>query len=197
MGRIDVMIDIEMMGGGKDAAVASIAACRFDRFGPAPSFEDVKRDGFSCAVRRQSCFNVGLTADGGTIDWWLEQSEVARRALLENQIPLRDALSKLRKYLLNQVDGDAKRLLVWAKPAAGDLVVLDSAYQAIDSISPWIFKNRRCLSTLKHELAPAVSRWPSDDLPKDLKHVAIWDVYDQILDAQAVCAVLARLLPAA
>lgn len=187
------MTDIEMMGDGHNAVICSIAACPFTRLGPAPGWEDVRRDGFDCAVRMQSGLNAGMIISGGTIEWWLKQSEAARMALLKDPKPLREALSLFRKYLMNLVEGDSKRLVIWAKPAAGDLVVLQTAYEAIGSIAPWLGKNRRCLSTLKGELAPAVPRWPSEDLPTDLRHVALWDVYGQILDAQAACAVLEKI----
>lgn len=189
---MDVMIDIEMMGEGPEAAICAIAACPFERLGGEdPTWDRALADGWQTAVAVQSAQNAGMNVSGKTISWWLGQSDVARAALLESPQPLREALSELRKRLLNAAGGGNKNLVVWAKPAAADFVVLESAYRLTGSQEPWLGRNRRCLSTLRHELRGI--DWPSDRQDKSNAHIALYDVWLQILDARAACAALARL----
>lgn len=182
---MDVMIDLELMGNDSDGAVVSIGACPFWRDRNMPSWADVQQYGFQVQVSLQSAINAGGTVTGKSVAFWLKQSDKARLKLLDDPKPLKDALSMTRAYLMSCVDGNHKDLVVWSKPASGDLVILANAFKSVGKPEPWLGKNKRCLSTLKQEIAGI--DWISREarlIDPDLVHVALFDCWLQILDTK-------------
>lgn len=131
------MVDVETIGQGPRAALASVGWCLFD-------VERAHAPGHAGKVNvlLSSSTNAGLEADGATVEWWLRQSEEARAALLDPEpVPLVEALRAVSSAL-----SPAK--YVWAKPPQFDLVILRSAYRALGKRPPWHPRQERCLRTL-------------------------------------------------
>lgn len=192
--RIDVMLDIEAMGGDHDGAVVKIGACTFPRQGPLPTWEQARETGFDMSIQLQSCLNAGLKVQGRTVEWWLTQAEEARQDLLRDPKPLTDVLSAFRAWL-HGLTGGPRGVVVWAKPAKFDCTLVEAAYQAIGKPAPWLKTNVRCLPSLMRELP--VKKWPSRDVDCPVKHIALADAYRQTFDARLALDLLATIKRAA
>ena len=148
--RPHLMIDLETMGNGHDAAIAAIGAAVFDPLDAAwrgPTF--YFRVDFADAFRHGA-------ADGGTVAWWLRQSEAARMALLPpsgHKAPkLAEALGFLAAfYAQAAADGGWKRgeMPVWSHGASFDIVILESALRACGLAEPWRFSAVRDTRTIQ------------------------------------------------
>lgn len=184
---MDVMIDLELMGDGPTGAIVSIGALPFERTGPLPSWGEAQARGFEVRVGLQSSINAGGRISGKAVEFWLRQSDEARLRLLQDTLPLKDALSATRSFLMKAAGDNHKELVVWSKPAAGDLVILAEAYRSFGKPAPWLGKNRRCLSTLKMEAG--IDDWLSNEAKREhpeLVHIALFDCWLQVLDARQV-----------
>lgn len=86
---IDVTVDLETCALCPTAAVMSIAAVAWKRYGKeTPFFEDgdgvLRNPTFSAHVDLRSMFINGFTFDKSTSEWWANQSDEAKAALLDN-----------------------------------------------------------------------------------------------------------------
>lgn len=72
--RDRVMVDIETLGVEPGAAIVSIGAVRFGPGGLGETFER--------SIDLKSCEFRGLQIDAETLEWWLNQGEVAREQLI-------------------------------------------------------------------------------------------------------------------
>lgn len=165
-----VMIDLETMSTAHDAAIVQIGACTLD---------GEKR--FLCNVSLQSSTNAGLRVDGGTVEWWLTQSDEARASLRENRVSLVNALERFNVWVFNL---RAPLTEIWSFPASFDLVILANAYRACAAKAPWGHRQPRCAHTLL-SLCPTVER----SIP-ECKHNALSDALAQAADVLACKAVL-------
>jgi len=162
--QVEVMLDLETMGIGPNAAIVSIGAVLFDSDGI------VKQ--FSLSNTLASGMEAGV-ADAATILWWLTQSEEAKRESLSGASHLVDSLVAFSQ-LLSQYEVTA----VWGNGASFDNVILASAYRAAGVLLPWPFYLDRCFRTLKEESPPLVGFEPGISLTP---HVALDDAMWQYL----------------
>lgn len=138
-----VMIDLETVGTGANAAIAAIGAQRFGA-------TRLLGKGFYRRVNIDSAVKLGLTADTETLLWWLRQDErVARELFIGPRSELATVLRELAFWL-----GSFGKLVteaeVWGNGAGFDLPILASAYRAAGLTVPWKFYNERCYRTLKN-----------------------------------------------
>lgn len=177
---LDVMLDLETMGNGPQAAIVAIGAVEFD-----PAAQEIGRS-FYRVVDLASSVRAGGVMDAGTVMWWLGQSDEARRALLATDtVTLNEALREF--YDWAGVCAHWKDLRVWGNGAAFDNVILASAYRACGLQLPWQFWNDRCYRTLK-ALHPGVT------VPREgVHHNALDDATHQ---AKHLLAILAAQQPA-
>ena len=129
----NIMLDLETMGTGSDAAIIAIGAVRFDT--------SVK-DSFYKVVDLQSSLDCGLSMSSDAILWWLKQEDKARQAITAEGVPLRNALLDFSKW----VGEDA---LIWGNGATFDNVILANAYEKSAIERPWHYSANRCYRTLK------------------------------------------------
>lgn len=122
---MEVMIDLETMGMGPDAAIISIGAVKFDLK------EKRLGDEFYTVVDLESSLAAGGTVTAGTILWWMGQEDAAREEFTAEDaglgaVNIRVALFNFHSFFhtFNPVDGG-----VWGNGAAFDNVVLANAYQ--------------------------------------------------------------------
>jgi hypothetical protein len=169
-----VMIDIETMGIGNEAAIIAIGATRFDPW-------DLRKidDGFYIRVDLASSVNAGMKMDASTINWWLaEERAAARTSLLKDgATPLFEALDGFREWF-----GDDKP--TWGNGATFDNVIMRNAFKLVGIECPWGFRNDRCYRTL-------VGTFPKlkiDDMPDGIGHNAYHDALWQTFMLQAVFA---------
>lgn len=167
-----IMLDLETMGNGNNAAIVAIGACSFD-----PYDASVEIQPYYQRITLQSSVDFGLKMDASTVLWWMQQKDAAKIATFDGQaMPLGDALWAFSKW----VGGD---YCVWGNGATFDNVIIRSAFAACKLEPPWKFFNDRCYRTLKALV----------DIPyvfEGTKHFALDDAISQAKHLQKIYAKL-------
>lgn len=130
-----VMLDLETMGNGTNAAIIAIGAARFDA--------EKITDEFYTVIDLASSISAGLEMDASTVLWWMKQSDDARKQFERDGVQLNDAL----KQFADWIGADAE---VWGNGAAFDNAILSNAYRKCGIEQPWKFWNNRCYQTVKN-----------------------------------------------
>lgn len=142
----DVMLDLETMGTGPNAAIIAIGAVEFD-----VKSGELGRE-FYNTVSLQSAVESGGAIDASTVIWWMDQSDAARAEFKRTGIHITDALVNFSTWLGGCGLTSSRR--VWGNGAAFDNVILASAYRASGFDVPWEFWNDRCYRTIRAILPP-------------------------------------------
>jgi hypothetical protein len=154
-----LMIDIEGLGTGPDAAILTIAAQSFDPFGT--GYYDRH---YYARITLESQENRRIQDD--TLAWWATQPEAQAEAFAEdNRVPLDQALDELYK-LAWQHD------YIWAQGPTYDINILEHAYKSYNKTQPWQFYRIRDSRTV-------LSLWPGRPVPPTSHH-ALEDTRKQI-----------------
>ena len=154
-----LMIDIEGLGTGPDAAILTIAAQSFDPFGT--GYYDRH---YYARITLESQENRRIQDD--TLAWWATQPKAQEEAFAEdNRIPLDQALDELYR-LAWQHD------YIWAQGPTYDINILEHAYKSYNKTQPWQFYRIRDSRTV-------LSLWPERPVPPTSHH-ALEDTRKQI-----------------
>ncbi len=134
-----VMLDLETMGLGTDAAIISIGAVRMDLE------KGILGGVFYRSVNLKSVVRGGGKLEAETVMWWLQQSEEARKALTgDDSVLIEVALKEFADWMREHpVEG------LWGNGAAFDNVVLEGAYLRLSRTPPWTYKMNRCYRTMR------------------------------------------------
>lgn len=144
----NIMIDLETMDTRPTAAIVAIGAVAFD---PATGRVDTE-NGFYSAVDLQSALDAGLTVNGSTISWWLNQSDDARKGVTTFPRHINGVLLELSRWIHDYecatypVEAEVD---VWGNGADFDNVILTNAYHSLHLVLPWDKYHNRCYRTLK------------------------------------------------
>jgi exodeoxyribonuclease VIII len=141
----EVMLDLETMGTGPDAAIVAIGAVAFDI-----DTALISPRSFYVRVNLRYAVGAGGVMDAETVIWWLQQSAEARQEITREDLeqrPLVNALLNFRNWLKAEANGADSR--VWGNGAALDNVILRRAYQRLPMDAPWSHWNDRCYRTIK------------------------------------------------
>lgn len=133
-----VMLDLETMGNGPNAAIIAIGACEFGPAGIGRTFYEI--------VSLESSVLCGGVIDASTVLWWMKQSDAARSAFERPGVTLPLALSRFTAWIAPDSE-------VWGNGAAFDNVILASAYRRLNVEPPWKFWNDCCYRTVKKRSA--------------------------------------------
>ena len=133
-----VMLDLETMGNGPNAAITAIGAVKFD-----PDKGEIVET-FYFKVNLESSVKCGGVIDASTIIWWLGQNEEARAEMQKEGEHINLSLDRFRMWL-----GDNGQTRIWGNGAAFDNVILASAYKNSGLTVPWKFIGDRCYRTVK------------------------------------------------
>lgn len=167
---MQIMLDIETMGNGSQAAIIAVGAVAFDINGVHAKFYA------QCTL--ESSVKAGLVMDTSTVLWWLRQSEQARAAFEYNEKadPLSEALMGFSVFCWeNQVSG------MWGNGATFDNVIMSNAYKLTGLEQPWKFWHDRCYRTVK-------SMYPDVELVRTgTHHNAVDDAESQALHLIDIC----------
>ncbi|MEE9355205.1 MAG: 3'-5' exonuclease [Methylococcaceae bacterium] len=159
--KTKIMLDLETMGNGSNAAIIAIGAVKFNLDGIFDTFYDM--------ISLESSMKEGLIVDPGTIIWWMQQSEDARSIFNSDMITdLRPVLVEFSKWI---IDPDTE---IWGNGVDFDNVVLANAYRACGIQIPWNFRYNRCYRTMKN----MYDMFEIDDT-ECTKHCAIDDAKSQ------------------
>lgn len=169
---LHMMVDLETLGSGNDAAIVQIGAVVFDPFVPGYVMREWKRN-----VSPESSVIHGGVIDASTVVWWMHQSEEARRSVFpireERRAHLKDpdapvdegiAIDKALRQLSTfyrqgfgnpDPENPQRCEALWAH-ATFDPVVLASAYRRSTIGLPWSHRDVRDLRTII-SLAPSAA----------------------------------------
>lgn len=166
------MLDIETMATESYAAILSIGAVEFDI--------DTGKTGkeFYERVDLQSCIDLGLKINAGTIYWWLQQSEEARLEVCKNGNSLPLVLLNLNNYFYELGD-----FQLWGNGAKFDIGIIEDAYYVTKIKPTWNFRKERDVRTLvsfapkikEHYPFTGIMHYPIDDCKHQIAYCSeIW-----------------------
>lgn len=145
-----LMLDLETMGLGPNAAICAIGAVKFELAiqkseDGSPSLYYLEHEDFYVHVSLESSVRSGGVIDPGTVLWWMQESAQARAAIANPQdvMHINIALQQLSKFAHNCTG-------IWAAPAHFDIPIIESAYRRSGILVPWRMRQVHCLSTLQH-----------------------------------------------
>lgn len=174
---MDVMIDLETMGNGPRASIASIGAVVFSRRDPLPPKEESQTFYTRVDLRGQK-----REFDPDTIYWWLNQGDGARQALLEKpQLPLPDSLMAFREWVRSFERTGTRFDGFWSLGSTFDLVILSTAYKESAIDNPMPYPKHLCLRTMFNLYGDPRSRATAG-----VKHNALDDAYAQAVALQSI-----------
>jgi len=127
----DVMIDIETMGTRATSAIVQIGACYFDR--KTGEIGDV----FTINIEH---LDDTFTVDHSTINWWLNQSEEARKSISVFGVSIDNAMRQLREFLK---DGE----FLWSH-ATFDVPIIQNSFEKCRMKNPIPYRGMRDIRTL-------------------------------------------------
>lgn len=138
----DLMLDLETMDTGPNAAIIAIGAVGFDL--------DEGKIGtkFYQVVDLASAVKGGGVIDPSTVLWWMQQSDEARRQFTRGGVPLEEAPTSFSEWIKHALQPDVR---VWGNGAAFDNVILRSAYERAGMTAPWSHWADRCYRTVKSQ----------------------------------------------
>ncbi len=173
MANTDVMIDLETLATSTDAAILTIGAVKFDPFGK--DVEEPAMDSFYVRVNIDSCNDINLHVDDGTIEWWANQDAAVKEEAFgdgADRVHIREAMERLYKFCWG-----AKR--VWSNGAAFDIPICETAFKRLNKAVPWSFWQVRDVRT-------AFDIGINPNRPPVTKHHALEDAWNQAVGVQNV-----------
>ncbi|MEG6353094.1 3'-5' exoribonuclease [Enterobacter bugandensis] len=176
-----LMVDIEAFGKKADSPVVSIGAVFFD-----PSTGNTGSE-FYKVISLESSMASGGVPDASTIIFWLKASPEGRSELvMDDAIPLDDALLQLNEFIGENAVNGPDSVQVWGNGATYDNVLLEASYDRTGIPCPWKFWNNRDVRTIV-ELGKAVGCKPRYEIPFEGEpHKAISDAHHQIKYVSAI-----------
>ncbi|EDC2355085.1 3'-5' exoribonuclease [Salmonella enterica] len=182
----NVMIDIETLGTGHHAAIASVAAAIFDSLTGEIAAEEYIRVDW-----KEDCEIYGGEIDPATVEWWLKKSSAVRAELIagDKQLALEDALNSIFSFI--ERHSDVGPVYVWSKSPSFDLSLIKDAAGRTSipfSVIPWKYWNERDVRTIEGIGAQLNISLPYSS--KEATHHALADVRGQIRNVVAVMSAL-------
>jgi len=177
----EIMLDLETMGTGPNAAIVAIGAAAF-----CPHERRVLGESFYAPVSLASAVQGGGVMDASTVQWWLQQGPEAR-ALFGKEaeaIQILVSLIEFSMWVANVAGTDPKNVKVWGNGADFDNVILASAYNREQIDPPWGRFNNRCYRTIK-------SLYPEVKMERSGTHHHARD--DAISQAEHLCRILGAM----
>lgn len=176
-----LMVDIEAFGKKPDSPVVSIGAVFFD-----PSTGKTGSE-FYKVISLESSMASGGVPDASTIIFWMKASPEARSELvMDDAIPLDDALLQLNEFIAENASNGPDSVQVWGNGASYDNVLLEASYDRTGIPCPWKFWNNRDVRTIV-ELGRAVGFTPRYEIPfVGEPHKAISDAHHQVKYVSAI-----------
>lgn len=148
---------------------------------------------FQKNIDLNSCLDAGLTVNGETMMWWLNQGQDARDSLTDpapEKLPkvLNDFTNWYWKHY-NERLNKSFEIYPWSHGATFDLPFLNLAFKAIKRRQPWKFRNARDTRTL-FELAFNGNKASFEGF--GTKHNALHDSLSQVIWVQEAYRVLGK-----
>lgn len=141
-----IMLDLETLGTGSNAVIASIGAVAFQFDPKRPLIGDKF---YAVTPDWDTQREKGRVITGNTVAWWLQQSESAIRGILVSpdlSTPSDTMFSALGRFsnFVRQFD----KPCIWGNGADFDNVILGSMYDTYGLAKPWSYGRNRCYRTV-------------------------------------------------
>ncbi|MDP4487284.1 3'-5' exonuclease [Pseudoalteromonas piscicida] len=179
-----VMLDLETMGQGSNAAIVAIGAVFFEPTTGAIGASFYQQIDLEDAVKYGEM-------DASTVLWWLEQNEQARKEITNGEAcKLSDTLYDFTDWI-EQIE-EYKDRVVWGNGAGFDNVILGNTYRRMHGSQPWPFQNDRDVRTVVELGRTLKGIDPKYDIPfEGNKHNALDDAIHQAKYVSAIYKALA------
>lgn len=178
---IHVMVDLETLDTASTAAIVSIGAVAFD-------MEEGILDRFYKVVSLDNACKHG-TISGGSLKFWLNQPDVARKEITGGSEylckVLQDFNSWIRELTRDPVSKvcDTSRIRLWGNGADFDISILLTAFNSFPIPAQWKFYHHRCYRTIARQ-------YPQHKRPKNpTPHNALLDAECQVMHLLRICEV--------
>lgn len=171
------VVDIETLGTHPDSAIISIGAVLNLPDGEQRTFD-------SGPIDLTEQLLAGAHIDQKTVQWWMEQSDEARKYFDAPSIQLKHALNLLDEFLNSQ----ETQTDIWAQGPQFDQIVLESAYRRHGLLIPWKYNQWRDVRTLK-------SFFPDVSFTRSPQHIAHNALHDALHDSSVVRLLLPNVNP--
>lgn len=132
----NIMLDLETLGTTPNSVILSVGAVKFGNGEILDSFYE--------RVDPSSQTKYNLEIDPKTVQWWIQQSEEARKELGLPGQPIEAVLTWLAEWMF---DIDVR---VWGNGATMDNVILTNAYNKVGIPRPWSYRGDMCYRTIKN-----------------------------------------------
>jgi hypothetical protein len=136
----NIMLDLETMGRGPNAAITAVGAVYFD-----PETGKLGET-FYRTVDLESSVKAGGVVDAATVLWWIRQSTAAQAMYATAGEHISTVLIQFAEFCER---GDDASPNVWGNGASFDNVILRSAYDRAGIACPWEFWSDRCYRTMR------------------------------------------------
>lgn len=183
----NVMLDLETMSLNPAAAIIAIGAVKFDPLAePGTLLDEPGVDNaFRINVDLESAMQMGLRVDAATIEWWMHQSDAARKGMLLEAKPLEVALAEFHAWY------GTDSLPTWCNGTDFDLVVMKTAYMVGGwGTTPWKYSDARDYRTIRKVFESWFPGVQYD--PPVLAHDAFYDALAQATHLQKLMRALTK-----
>lgn len=143
----ELMLDFETLGTDSDTIVLSLGACFFDL-----QTKQIGPKTFYVTFDVESQIENGRTFSKSTLEWWMNQSDAAKRVFKENPTPTKQALGLLLSYIEYNCP-DLSKLKVWGNGATFDISILESLLKEYKLPILWKYSNVMDFRTFKRFVA--------------------------------------------
>lgn len=179
-----VMLDLETMGQGSNAAIVAIGAVFFEPTTGAIGASFYQQIDLEDAVKYGEM-------DASTVLWWLEQNEQARKEITNGEAWI--LIGTLHEFTdwIEQIE-EYKDRIVWGNGSSFDNVILANAFKRLNACQPWPFENNRDVRTVVDLGRTLKGIDPKYDIPfEGNKHNALDDAIHQAKYVSAIYKALA------
>lgn len=168
-----VVIDLETLDTAETAVVVTISAIKFNRFGGIVELCNQGCSEFSQYINVTEQLINGRTTSGGTLEWWRNQSDEAKRSLLNSAEvePVGEALKDLTVF----IDG----CQLFSRGTDFDFKILADMFKQLDMKVPWKFNQVRDVRTYIDAFTGGESGYIKDAKIPDwiVNHDSLHDCY--------------------
>jgi len=134
----DLMVDIETMGNGPNAAIIQIGACYFNRL---YGYDCQEHPTFAANISLDDAMRSGFEVNSGTIKWWMDQVQAGNPTTWRDvpQSKISVALQEFRHFAANACR-------IWSHTSF-DFVIIQNALTKL-GIHPLPYRTARDIRTL-------------------------------------------------
>jgi len=173
---LDLMIDLETLGITPDSAILTVGIAQFD------IHSGEIGNTLYRVIDLKTSLDYGFKINADTLYWWLEQSDDARRALVQehNRESIEQAMMSIRSFIVGC--NNPQHLRLWGNGPTFDNAMIRYTYEKVMlETFPIPFWKDRCVRTVKafypHNLW---KKWQMENLRTGTFHNALDDAKYQV-----------------